>query len=354
MESFEQQEQKLDELVSRANIRTNISEMADEAKSGIWENINSRIDRTQKFKTIFRRALIVTTGAAAVFLAGIYLLGGLRIASTEKQMIAYLSATPAPGKIGEISIISDNIKIEVATGEKITHTGDGNILVGGVTKIVADDLKGVYITIVVPKGKQTLVQLSEGTKIWVNSGSKLVYPKKFDGDARNVYLDGEMYIEASRNENAPFCVHTERMDINVLGTKFDVNAYKDEPVNYVVLDEGAVNVESGQKVNMLAQGQGYFVGNDAKQIKAVNVSDYICWKSGRMKLVDEPLDSLAQKLSRYYGVDIIIANTDLSSVRFDGSLSLMDSAEDVLSMLALSHNIKYRKNGGTFEILSKS
>lgn len=351
MDTFENQEQKLGKILDRVKIETGISGLADELKEEIREDVNSRIERRVKTKVIYFRALAAVACVAIALFMGIYLSLNNNSASRKKQMLAQLEMVSTMDEMTEVSIVSGKIRKTVAANEEIINTEEGDVFIGEIQEIRADDLEEEYLTIVVPKGKRTSVLLCDHTKIWVNSGSRLVYPKKFKGKSRNVCLKGEIYIEVSRNEEMPFCVHAGRMDVNVLGTKFNVNAYEDEPVSYVVLAEGSVEVEKGKKKNRLTPGHGYFVSEDAEWMKKIDIYAYTCWKDGRMKLVDEPFDNLIRKLSRYYGVDIV-ADTTLNFMRFDGNLNLTDSVEEVISTLSLSRNLSYRKAGNVIEIRS--
>jgi len=195
--------------------------------------------------------------------------------------------------------------------------------------------------VVVPKGKRSTVNFSDGSVAFINSGTKISYPKTFDGKTRDIYLDGEIYIDVAKNTEKPFLIHTKNMEVKVLGTQFNVSAYSDEGDNSVVLVEGSVAVNSGNRENILKPNQGYFNENGISTVKSVDVYPYICWKSGILKIEGETFEALLKKLSRYYGIEIILSD-NLKNVKFDGSLNLRDSLDDVLRMLSISKPFKYR------------
>ncbi len=345
MRSIENQEQ-LDDLLEQAEIKTGISIAAEEMKEEVHESLRGQIDNKPAIRIIFRRMAIVAASSVAVFFTILYIND---YPLYKKQMLARVESNIDMENVTEVSIVSGKIRKEIANGNEITNTKKGDILIGGVQAISTDDLVEDNISIVIPKGKRAFVQLCEGTKIWLNSGSKLLYPKDFGWRSRNIYIDGEMYIEVSRNEKKPFHVHTNLMTINVLGTKFSINTYKNEAVNHVVLTEGSIEVERGENTIQLTPGQGYFINGVTEQVKKADVYSYTCWKDGKMKLIDETFDVLIEKLSRYYGVKVEM-DTALNSLRFDGNLNLGNSIEEVISILSLSHNFQFKKRDGVIEI----
>ena len=109
---------------------------------------------------------------------------------------------------------------------------------------------------IIPKGKRTRLTLADGTHLWANSGTRVVYPSHFEKNHREIYVEGEVYLDVFRNEDAPFIVRTKDFQIQVLGTSFNVSAYPSEGVSSVVLVEGSVNVKNQQKEQVkLAPGQ---------------------------------------------------------------------------------------------------
>lgn len=259
------------------------------------------------------------------------------------------SLDQADDRQGDVYIISGSSQRQIRTDETLVQTQEGDILIGENDKIKSSDLNSEYITLVVPKGKRSMIKFSDGSTAWVNSGSKVIYPKIFGDKTRDIVIDGEVYVDVVKMEGKSFIVHTKDMDIKVLGTQFNVNAYSDEMTKSVVLVEGSVNVSHNSKKNNLSPNQGFFVESDVTSVKEVDVYKYICWKEGVLLFEDEPFSLLLRKLSRYYGVRIDL-DPSLDNLKFEGKLNLKESLDDVLKNLSLSKPFSYRVENNTVYI----
>lgn len=217
-----------------------------------------------------------------------------------------------------------------------------------------------YNTVIVPYGKRTQITLSDNSTIWLNSGSKLVYPVRFADNKREVYLDGEAMFEVAHDEDHPFHVVTRDMEIKVLGTIFDLCAYSDDSIVNTVLERGSVELiykrysflgSTKEKMvpGMLAV---YDPTNKTLAQKNVNTKDYTSWKDGYVVMEKKSLSSIAKKLSRYYNVTIEFEDQTLADETFSGYLDLRNSAAQVLALISemtdielveSDHLIKIRK-----------
>ncbi|SDG77856.1 FecR family protein [Dyadobacter soli] len=208
-----------------------------------------------------------------------------------------------------------------------------------------------FNTLIVPYGKRSVLTLSDGTRIWLNSGSKLVYPTHFDKGQREVYLEGQAYFAVTHAENAPFYVHTKDMEVKVLGTEFDVSAYDDDAYTATVLTKGSVELTTqrqtlfGSKKTKITPGtRAIFDQQQAVlQTQQVDVQEYVSWKDGSLVLNVAPLGEILRKVMRYYRVDIELKQPELAGVKFRGSLILQDDVRDVLKGLALTTGLNYKQ-----------
>ena len=207
-----------------------------------------------------------------------------------------------------------------------------------------------YNQLIVPKGKHSTLLLSDGTKLWVNAASHVVYPVVFDREKREIYVKGEVYLEVARNESVPFIVKTDRMEIEVLGTSFNVKSFDAiEENSDVVLVTGSVNVrtESGKKTE-LKPNQRFSYAKDGKSIiENVDVYDYICWKDGLMRFKSENLSNILKRLSDYYGKDICWGK-EIEDLKCSGKLDLKEDMENVLDGLTKMLPVVYSKNGENY------
>ena len=207
-----------------------------------------------------------------------------------------------------------------------------------------------YNQLIVPKGRHSTLLLSDGTKLWVNAASHVVYPVVFDREKREIYVKGEVYLEVARNESVPFIVKTDRMEIEVLGTSFNVKSFDAiEENSDVVLVTGSVNVrtESGKNVE-LKPNQRFSYAKDGKSIiENVDVYDYICWKDGLMRFKSENLSNILRRLSDYYGKDICWGK-EIEDLKCSGKLDLKEDMENVLDGLTKMLPVVYSKNGENY------
>lgn len=247
-------------------------------------------------------------------------------------------------------ILGENERTFISDDATIQEKEDGTLVVNNEKKIESDEKDADYIQLIVPNGKRSYVELKDGSRIWVNSGTKLLYPSRFDKKKREIYVDGEIYLEVARNESAPFLVHTKDMNVKVLGTSFNVSAYRDEAYSQIVLVSGSVEVDINNKeVAKLTPNTCFHVENDKSDIRQVDVYKYICWKDGIMTLEEEELQSIFRRLSRYYNLDIT-SSPEIDQVRYSGKLGLDNHIESVLYNISLVEPIGYTREGNTIHI----
>ncbi len=172
------------------------------------------------------------------------------------------------------------------------------------------------LEVIAPVGSQTVVQLSDGTEVNLNYGSRIKYPRNFNGDTREITLSGEGYFNVAHNPDKPFIVKTGKLNVKALGTEFNVRAYPGDDVIATTLVEGKVVIEKripGEKpkpVGTLIPGQhiAYLI-NSGKIISTKGrIDKYIAWKDGKLVFDNEPITMVAQKLSRNFNVDIEVAD----------------------------------------------
>jgi ferric-dicitrate binding protein FerR (iron transport regulator) len=210
-----------------------------------------------------------------------------------------------------------------------------------------------YNQVIVPQGRHTSLTLSDGSKLWLNAASRVVYPPVFDGKQREIYLEGEAYLEVTPDANSPFTVKTKQMEIKVLGTSFNVSAYDDEASQTVVLVTGSVSVRTGEQADRITEmtpNQLFRVSGTETQLHSVKVENYISWKDGIYLYRDEKLSLILKRLSHYYGVTIHYA-PEVGEMRFTGKLDLKSDAERVLNGLSNTAPVRCRKeNNETFNL----
>lgn len=215
-------------------------------------------------------------------------------------------------------------------------------------------VKPIFNTVIVPYGKRAQVTLSEGTIVWLNSGSKLVYPAIFSTNKREVFLDGEAIFDVTKNPDKPFVVKSHQFDIEVVGTVFNVSAYSDDKYSNAVLQEGAIKLSHKSKAYLPSEKQimepgqmAVFDPDDEKfRLRNVNPTDYLSWRNGYYIFKSERLGNILKKLSRYYNVEILLKDRTLFYETFSGSLDLKGNPEEVLNIIQQTTPFKFRKEDG--------
>lgn len=309
---------------------------------------------TQTIDTFKIRKLIVRISTAAVFL----LLVGITAILTmnrDSEIIAFARRNQSVALTGntrlilsgeeEIQINSEKSKIEYAGNGKEIKIDSSHVS----QAVNGDDL--VYNTVVVPYGKRTQITLSDNSSVWLNSGSKLVYPARFATDRREVYLEGEAIFEVSHNKERPFHVITNDVEVKVLGTVFDVCAYKDDKITSTILESGSVELKynsnsilSQSKVTM-SPGMLAVYDPSEKNVRQahVNTKLYTSWREGYFVFERQSLGEILKKISRYYNVSIQLNDQSLADETFTGPLDLRNSATQVLEIIAELINAKVEK-----------
>ena len=211
--------------------------------------------------------------------------------------------------------------------------------------------KGSEITynyVTVPRGGEFYVKLEDGTKVWLNSESKLKYPTSFvPGKTRTIeLLYGEAYFDvspSSAHEGASFKVLKDKQEITVLGTQFNLKAYEDEDTIYTTLVEGKVNVQvDAQQITLSPKEQAVVHFDSSKiQVNDVDVYSAIAWKKGIFSFKNMPLEEIMKVLARWYDIEVIFKNPSVSNSSFDGVLRKNQHIEAILESIKITNGINY-------------
>ncbi len=206
--------------------------------------------------------------------------------------------------------------------------------------------------IVVPYGKRSSIILADGTKVWLNSGTELEFPSTFEGKTRDISVRGEIYIDVAKNPKKPFYVHTSQFDVQVVGTKFNISAYDDEPVKSVVLVDGIVKVDVPGHKSLEMKPNDMIVletGNIDKY--HVNASEYISWKDGILNLKNASLADILNKIGKYYNIKFTnIGSLDLSETTCTGKFILDQNIDSVMTAISVLVPITYSRDENIIHI----
>jgi len=201
--------------------------------------------------------------------------------------------------------------------------------------------KNEFCTISVPKANKSEITLPDGSKIWLNNSSKLVYPKKFNGHERKVELIGEAYFEIKKNYKVPFIVKTSDVSIKVLGTKFNVSAYPNDKYIETTLISGKVTVNSNEnpeEENTLNPGESLTFDkvSNKTSIARVDTRFYTYWMKGEFSFKDEKFETLAKRIERIYNVEITFDDARLKEKTYTGNFKVDDNIYTILEIFKRS------------------
>jgi hypothetical protein len=201
-------------------------------------------------------------------------------------------------------------------------------------------------TVSVPRGGQYTITLSDGTRVWLNSESSLSYAEVFNGKERKVILSGEAYFEVSKNEQQPFIVQTERAMVHVLGTDFNINAYKDEQKVKATLLKGSIRFSNAAATTLLSPGEQGIIDGARQGIdkKHVNVNQEVAWKSGYFVFRNNTIHDIMRQIGRWYDVEVEYRG-DPPQGTFGGTYSKNKDIQELLKGLELTGLVHFQIEG---------
>lgn len=316
------------------------------------------VETTAKKKKVFRLTWRWAAAAILIFIAG---MSGLlfkrqpdRPLRVEKTP-AVNSAAIKPGTNMATLTLADGstIALEDAADGIVAQTGGTDVRKVGKGVISYSD-KGANApadehslnTINIPRGGQYTVTLSDGTKVWLNSESSLTYPVAFGGAERKVILKGEAYFEVSKNEQKPFIAQTDHAEVYVLGTHFNINAYKDEKNVKVTLLEGSVRLSAGPDKALLTPGEQGIVelSHAGIERKKVNVNQVMAWKAGYFIFRNNTIQDIMRQIERWYDVEVVYEG-DIPKGTFGGTYSRNKDIHELLKGLELTGLVHFKIEG---------
>lgn len=197
-----------------------------------------------------------------------------------------------------------------------------------------------------PAGSRMQIELGDGTKVWLNHGSKLRYPYRFEGNVRNVFLTGEAYFEVAHNAMVPFIVGTNHLDVKATGTAFNVCAYTDDDAVETTLVEGKVILyesENNREIKALTPGEclKFDPQKDVYSIETDNTFKFTAWKNGMLVFQNDNVENVAKKLIRWFNIDVEITSQKIKDYPFTATFT-NETLQQVLDLLSLATPVSYQ------------
>lgn len=232
-------------------------------------------------------------------------------------------------------------KLTEQTGSAVSKTADDQLVYTAASAGSAHTI--AYNTIRTPNGGQYVVVLPDASKVWLNAASELTFPVSFTSTGnRQVKLKGEAYFEITKDAQRPFMVSTEKQDVKVLGTKFSVNAYLDEPGTKTTLVEGSVQViAKADRHSILLKPNDQVLLKDNFTVNKVDGNAEIAWTKGKFTFNEEPLASIMRKLARWYNLEVEFKDPEAAKTSFGGTVSRFDKVSKVLRKLEATGDVRF-------------
>lgn len=322
-----------------------------------WQEIEARMDKPRTSIRLRSRYIASVAASLAVLLSiGIYF--WMDAKKTDSMSLALLESNTSSLSGDEIVLIESDDKLQLKDESSITYNVDGksNAEEHVVKKEVAEgkkEKKEEINQLIVPKGRRVDITFSDGTRMYVNAGTRVFYPAVFKKDKREIVVEGEVYLDVTKDPSRPFIVKTNGFDVKVLGTQFNICAYKEDVSASVVLVDGRVEVHSGKNdKSILSPNQMIEINEKGTDIREVDVFEYICWKDNMMMLTDRRVGETLDRLSRYYGRTIWY-NEEIGNIPISGKLDLRENMEDVINIICQSLFLQYKTDTNNNIIISK-
>lgn len=261
-----------------------------------------------------------------------------------------------PGRSGAILTLGDGSQIVLDSVSNGVISNQSNTAVakkdGKLVYTNGSDAHSVINKMTTPRGRQYSLELSDGTKVWLNASSSISFPTSFPANERKVVLTGEAYFEVAKDKNKPFKVMTKDVEVKVLGTHFNINGYDDEAEINTTLMEGSVLVGKKDRKMLLKPGQQAEMKNTGE----VNIRDLdnfdtvLAWKRGMFHFENASLEEVLRQLSRWYDVDIVI-DKGVVSRNFEGEINRDLELSQLLKILE-GNNIHFKIEGKVLRVIS--
>jgi len=314
-----------------------------------WKLIKNKIRKSPQYKYNWRYAAV----ASIALILGITIFYNF-LRNPSKQ-IEFVKTDLKAGTDKAILTLEDGAIITLEKGKPYqidNLSSNGDMIVYKAEHSI--NKKIIYNYLTIPRGGQFLLKLADGTKIWLNSDSKIKYPKEFKkGDLRKVELVyGEAYFDvspSSKHGGNKFQVITKEQIVEVLGTEFNIKAYNDESSIYTTLVKGLVEIDNGRDRELLRPNQQSIISSEKEKFTIIPIDTYdvTSWRKGVFSFRNTSLFEITKVLSRWYDIKFIFENEKLKNIKYNGVLDKNHSIETILSILKTTNNIDYEIKGRT-------
>ncbi len=309
-------------------------------------------------------AVFAAAACLLAVVAGIYLFKQQH-AGQVKQPVATTQPAPLPLVAG-----GNKAVLTLADGSKIMldSAANGTLAKQGATALVKTaggilayrQIQGatpatspLYNKMETPRGGVYQLILPDGTTVWLNSASSIRYPSVFTGTYRQVEISGEAYFQVAKNETQPFIVSTAGMQVQVLGTEFNLMAYTDEDAIKTTLVNGAVKLVKNNSSRVIKPGEQGSLENGHQDfvVSHADLKSALAWKQGYFRFDGAKITAIMRQVARWYDVEIVYEGK-IPEEEFYGFIPKKENASEILEALQLTHNVHFRQEGRKIIVLA--
>lgn len=315
-------------------------------KHEILVNALNRYKRKTKKRSYVSFISIAKYAAVAIvfFSLGYFLFNNNN--SFHQQLLSEKILAPSTSSDGQI-ILSDGKNIAIKSKESSVNFSADQVVVNQDTIEAKTSIGNDAINqVIIPYGKHSYLKLADGSEVWLNSGSRLLFPNKFSSNKREVFLVGEAYFKVMTDKTKPFIVNTNELSVEALGTEFNVSSYVGDNIVHTALAEGAVRI---RKINQGLFGKDIYLKpnqiasfnkkTQEASVKDIEIAYHTSWKDGIFLFEDEDLNRITKRLERYYNIEIKFDNPLIGSIKICGKLFLDNDHQTVIDNIATTASV---------------
>lgn len=321
------------------SVRNSFYESIDDRHA--WEKISKALNVRSKRRIV----TLLFRFAAAIIIPILIGISAYWYLNEKQNTFQQTTSLIQPGNSNAVLIMANGKSVNLANdttrnliendGTIIKNTNEALSYAG---QLPDKKKKTLLNTLIVPQGGEYSLLLSDGTRVVLNSMSKLVYPVSFTGKKREITLEGEAYFEVAKDKSKPFIVTVKELQIEVLGTSFNIKAYPDDYQSFTTLVEGKVKLNSGfqtTKVSYLEPDQQavYDLSTEGIIIQKIDAQQVTQWITGKYAFTNQTLDEIMKTLSRWYDFNYKFDNQSLKNIRFEGGLNKYESIVPILEII---------------------
>ncbi|MDZ7633903.1 MAG: FecR domain-containing protein [Bacteroidales bacterium] len=340
------------EIRKRENLLFESSKLDHFDNQAGWENVVNKISERKK-KSASVIILSVTKYAAVIVLP--LLLAYWLISDRKNNEDSQISFSTLEEQITELQesslILADGqvINLQTTSKESIIEIAGTHIarqdstLLYSTNESTKEELTNQYNSLITPRSRVFSLILSDGTKVWLNASSAIRYPVRFTSATRQVYLTGEAYFEVSRDATKPFIVITDKMEVEVIGTSFNVMAYSEENELEATVVSGKVKIKTQKSDLILNPGRQAQLDKKTSTLQELSVDTeyYTSWRLGKLSCRFESLEDVLIKLGRWYNVEFVFDNSLKKELHFSGTLNKYNDIKETLHIIELATDVKF-------------